>query len=133
MSKGRSAAPPPDGPNRRRRRSGRRKRREPRRFRQMFPESDARYDRWFNVPPEQRPLEFWVVKKVAPKLDLSEGRVYALIGEGRLPYVKISGRYYVHMPTLLDGLKGDDGLPSGKPQPRPKRKPNSPEAEKAEE
>ena len=58
--------------------------------------------------PKQRSAEFMEPHRVAILLELSVSRIRQLADEGRLPHVKIFGRIYVHVPSLLEVLRKEN-------------------------
>jgi hypothetical protein len=67
-----------------------------------WPTEEELFDRWWRLGPgDEREQEFWTPKKVAQRIEYAESRIRGLCDEGKLPYFKMAGRIYVHIPSLL--------------------------------
>lgn len=54
-----------------------------------------------------REKEFWTPKQVSVLLNRTDSRVRQMADEDRIPSIKILGRLFVHMPSLIDRLHED--------------------------
>jgi hypothetical protein len=68
----------------------------------QWPTQEELFNRWWALGPGSlRKTEFWKPRKVAAHLEYSESRVRGLCEEGLLPMLKVGGRIFVHIPSLL--------------------------------
>jgi hypothetical protein len=57
---------------------------------------------WNLGPGPARDAQFWTPQAVGERIERTEARVRGMCDEGRLPMVKVGGRIYIHIPSLLE-------------------------------
>jgi len=65
--------------------------------------------RWWSLPADKRMDEFWSPGQVAFQLGITDSRVRGCCSEGKIPHIKIAGRIYIHVPSMLEELVARQG------------------------
>jgi hypothetical protein len=76
----------------------------PKRERQprQWPTEEELFQRWWTLDPgPARDKEFWRPQKLADHTEYSPSRIRGLCDEGELPILKVRGRLFIHIPSLL--------------------------------
>ncbi len=64
--------------------------------------------RWFRMSSQQRQAEFWTPQQGAAELGCSESTLADLMNRGKLPYIRIFDRVYIHAPSLCEVVVRED-------------------------
>jgi hypothetical protein len=73
-------------------------------------DKDRLFRLFWNLPSAERNKVFVPPCTVAGQLALSESRTRALVSEGKLPALKISGRVYIYVPGIYPSISGGASL-----------------------
>ena len=88
---------------------------------QGFRQGEALAALWIRLSQEERSRVFGTAKDAAAILGVQPKRIYGMHDEGKLPSIKIFGRLFIHLPSLLEWIIRGEDLPPVPPrsQPRP--------------
>lgn len=68
----------------------------------QWPTEEELFQRWWELEPGvARDKEFWRPKKLASHTQYSPSRIRGLCDEGELPILRVRGRLFIHIPSLL--------------------------------